>query len=244
MIVCEVGLNHLGNEDYSLTYVDFLSKTKCDAITYQIREDEFYQRDKYKNYNLSFDHYAELAKATNKKFGLSLAEPKLLTSCESVDPDFYKVLSWHLSNYSYIDRLLSETEKSIYVSTGTSSIDQLDDFYKRYGENRRINFIHTQLTKDPKDANLKSIKFLKDRYPYEIGFGNHSENSSVILGSVVFEPSSLWFYVRGATYNWRFHPDEFWAIPLDDVDSLIDDIQIVKSSLGNETKTSTNTKGY
>jgi len=43
MIVCEVGLNHLGNEEYSTMYVEKLSKSNCDAISYQIREPEFYE---------------------------------------------------------------------------------------------------------------------------------------------------------------------------------------------------------
>ena len=50
MIVCEVGLNHLGNEEYSTMYMEKLSKSKCDAISYQIREPKFYAKDKYKDY--------------------------------------------------------------------------------------------------------------------------------------------------------------------------------------------------
>ena len=48
MIVCEVGLNHLGNEEYSTMYMEKLSKSKCDAISYQIREPKFYAKDKYR----------------------------------------------------------------------------------------------------------------------------------------------------------------------------------------------------
>jgi len=244
MIICEVGLNHLGNEKYSTRYVEVLSKSNCDAITYQIREPKFYESNKYKNFKLSFEHYNELIKSTDKKFGIALSDENYLNICEDLNPDFYKVLSWDLSNYSYIDKLLNDTEKPIYVSTGTSSVEDLDEFFKRYGSNKRINFIHTQLTQDPGDANLRSISFLKNRYPYGIGFGNHSENLNVILGSIAFEPQDVWFYVKGADYDWRFHPDEFWAVPLSDVDPLINNIKAIKGSLGDGLKTSTNTKGY
>mgnify|MGYP001253583766 CR=1 FL=1 len=74
MIVCEVGLNHLGNEEYSTMYMEKLSKSKCDAISYQIREPKFYAKDKYKDYELSFDHYQGLIKSTDKKFGVALAD--------------------------------------------------------------------------------------------------------------------------------------------------------------------------
>ncbi len=64
------------------------------------------------------------------------------------------------------------------------------------------------------------------------------------MASVPFEPQDIWFYVKGADYDWRYHPDEFWGVPLSDVDSLIQNITIVESSLGSETKTSINEKGY
>ena len=244
MIVCEVGLNHLGNEKYSSMYLKSLSNTNCDAITYQIRESKFYKREEYKNYELSFEHYDKLKKSTNKKFGIALSNSDLVTECENIDVDFYKVLSWDLTNYNFIDKLLNNTEKPIYVSTGTSSVEDLDSFFNRYNNNDRINFIHTQLTAKPEDANLRAIPFLKNKYPYGVGFGNHSENLNIILASVPFEPQDIWFYVKGADYDWRYHPDEFWGVPLSDVDSLIQNITIVESSLGSETKTSINEKGY
>ena len=183
-------------------------------------------------------------KSTDKKFGVALADEGYLEMLEDLNPDFYKVLSWDLTNYSYIDRLLNETEKPIYVSTGTSSLDDLDEFFNRYGSNKRISFIHTHLTKEPEDANLKVIPFLQNRYPYGVGFGNHSENLNVILGSVVFEPQDIWFYVKAADFGWRYHPDEFWSVLVSDVDLMIENIKVIKSSLGDGLKTSINTKGY
>ena len=38
MIICEIGLNHLGNLEYSKKYVEYLSNIDCDALTYQIRK--------------------------------------------------------------------------------------------------------------------------------------------------------------------------------------------------------------
>lgn len=244
MIICEIGLNHLGNLEYSKKYVESLSNSSCDALTYQIREGDFYKREKYKNYELSFKHYEEMKNLTNKKFGFALSNHDLLKDCESLNPDFYKILSWELSNYKFIDDLLENTNKEIHISTGTSSIKELDKFHKRYGINDRINFIHTQLSKEAKDTNLKAISFLSDKYPYKIGYGNHCDNKSVIMASVVFEPSNIWLYVKGGDFNFRFHPDEFWAVNLLELDSLIYDIKTVRSSIGDGLKQSTNTKGY
>lgn len=243
MIICEVGLNHLGREDYSTRYVDVLDETLCDAITYQVREKEFYERDKYKGYDLSFKHYNSIQQLTTKQFGIALANHDLVEECESVGVDFYKTLSWDLNNYDFIDKLLA-TGKSIHVSTGTSTMDDLIEFHKRYGKNKQLNLIHTQLTKDVMDANITCITMLKEMFPYGIGYGNHSANMNVIFGAVALRPEHLWIYVRGSKNTWRFHPDEFWALPLDDVDTFIRNIRLVEQSLGNGLKKSTNTKGY
>ena len=244
MIICEIGVNHLGNLEYSKYYLNFLSNSKCDAITYQIREYDFYKKEKYKNYELSFDHYLEMKKLSSKKMGFALSNHDLLDECESLDPDFYKILSWELNNYKFIDDILNKTDKKIHISTGTSSVEELDKFYKRYGDNNKISFIHTQLSKEPKDTNLKAIPFLKNRYPYEIDYGNHCYKKSIILASVTYEPKNIRIYVKGADFNFRYHPDEFWAINLSSLDSLINDINIVQLSMGDGLKKSTNTKGY
>jgi len=244
MIICEIGINHLGNPEYSRKYVESLSESNCDALTYQIREDDFYKRDKYKNYDLSFSHYEEMKSLTNKKFGFALSNHNLLKECEKLEPDFYKILSWELNNYGFIDDLLDNTNKDIHISTGTSSLKELDKFYKRYGTNNRINFIHTQLSKEVKDTNLKAIRSLSERYPYKVSYGNHCENKSIITASVVFEPVNIWLYVKGGDFNFRFHPDEFWAINLLELNSLINDINSVRFAIGDGFKQSTNTKGY
>ena len=66
MIVCEVGLNHVGNVDYSHDYISCLTTSDCEGITYQIREDEFYSNDAFVNSRLPLDHYREIKKICNK----------------------------------------------------------------------------------------------------------------------------------------------------------------------------------
>ena len=53
MIVAESGINHMGDEEYAKTYVDRLSKSKIDAITFQVREKSFYKKARWKSFLLS-----------------------------------------------------------------------------------------------------------------------------------------------------------------------------------------------
>ena len=57
MIVCEVGLNHFGNENYANHYINKFLSSKADSITFQIREAEFYNKKKFANHKLSFEFY-------------------------------------------------------------------------------------------------------------------------------------------------------------------------------------------
>jgi sialic acid synthase SpsE len=244
MIICEIGLNHMGNRKYSDKYVETLLKTNCDAITYQIREKEFYERDKYKGFDFSFDYYSSLIQKLKgkKKFGVALANKNMITECESIGVDFYKVLSWDLKDYDYITDLLDKTSKHIYVSTGTSSISDLDKFHKRFGNINRLSFIHTQLTFEAKDTNLKSIQTISDKYNIPVGYGNHCKNLNTMYSSLSFSPSDIWFYVKGSDYE--THPDEIHSVPLNDVGEFIENLKEVNLSIGDGWKKNTNTKGY
>ena len=251
MIFCEIGLNHLGNENFSRYYFDYLSKSNCDAISYQIREPQAYKESRYSGYELSLEHYAELRQISTKKFGFALADHNILDEIEEINPDFYKVLSWDLQNHIFIDHLLNKTDKNIYVSTGTSSMKDLNDFFLRYGNNEKINFIHTQLTEHPSDANLKAIKTLSEKFVYGIGYGNHCNNLNLILTSIAFEPSDIWFYVKEDKKDHdyflpgrKYYPDDSWAVGLSDVNSMIENINTITTSIGDGEKLSTNTIGY
>ena len=138
MIICEVGLNHMGNEEYSHEYVNHLINIKCDAITYQIREEGFYQNERYNRFDLSINHYKSLinrSHESNKKFGIALADHQLISQCEEIGVDFYKVLSWDLNSYDFIDNLL-QTNKPLYLSTGMSPIEEIDKFYEKFKDNK------------------------------------------------------------------------------------------------------------
>ena len=71
MIVCEIGLNHLGDSNYSNKYAQILSHSKCDSFTYQIREPDFYKGD-FSDFELGFDHYGSVIDKTSKQVGVAL----------------------------------------------------------------------------------------------------------------------------------------------------------------------------
>ena len=235
-IIFEVGLNHMGRESYSNKYLDTLLSSDCDAITYQVREKHFYENEAFKNSELSFSHYSDILEKihnSNKKFGIALADENLIDKFEEIGVDFYKVLSWDLSNYKFIDKLL-KTNKPIYVSTGMSSIEEIIDFCEKYKNNDNIILIHTQLSFDVEDVHLKAISYLKELSSFPVGFLSHCKNPMVIYSSISFEPSDIFIYVTGDEEE--KHPDEPHSIKLIDVNKFVSNIKYLKLSIGRKTK--------
>ena len=71
MIIAEIGLNHLGNPNLADKYLDSLLNTEVDAITFQIRENDFYDNPpspEMKNYKLSRDYYTPFTPTTTMRF--------------------------------------------------------------------------------------------------------------------------------------------------------------------------------
>ena len=117
MIICEVGLNHNGNEKYAKEYVDAVIKSKTDAIVFHIREESFYH-GKNKKKKLSDGFYRNAREKVRKekiKFGVTIADINKISFCESIDVDFYKIWSLDINNKELITELLKSTNKKIFV---------------------------------------------------------------------------------------------------------------------------------
>ena len=183
-----------------------------------------------------FNHYSNILEkvhAKGKQLGIALADENLIDEFEKIGVDFYKVLSWDLINYKFIDKLL-KTDKPIYVSTGMSSIEEIIDFCKKYDGNKNITLIHTQLSFDVEDVHLKAISYLKELSSFPVGFLSHCKNPMVIYSSVSFEPSDIFIYVTADEE--KKHPDEYHSIKLTDASQFVNNIKDLNLAIGRKTK--------
>ena len=64
MIICEIGLNHMGNEKYAMNYVRNIVNAKADGVLFHIREKSFYK--KYPELELSDKFYTSISKLLKK----------------------------------------------------------------------------------------------------------------------------------------------------------------------------------
>ena len=240
MIISEIGLNHLGDYELAYHYVNQLLATDVDAITFQIREPEFYA-GQFKNFKLTSTEYKSLKMRVNnsgKLFGYAISD---IPNFDELDADFFKILSKDLDNLSFVEKLTEHVkDKPIYFSTGMSGLDviqnTIDACEKQGFQDYRL--IHTRLSNCIDEVNLKAINNMKNEFGNIVAFGNHCENTNVLYTAVAYEPTDYYFYVKNKKQN--YHPDDLHAIYLDDVQTYCSNINELIKSLGSGDKTNTN----
>ena len=238
MIIFEIGLNHLGIEKYANFYIDEILKTKADAITFALPKESFFENERFRDFKLEKEFFikaSEKIKNGNMDFGISIDDEGDIDFLETLGVSFYKVLSKDINNIGLIDDLINNTDKRLFVSTGMSDLSEIEAFCKHVESvKERFTLVHTQLTHDIKDVNLKAIDVLKNRFNLPVAFGMHSSNHNVLYLSLTFEPSDIFIYVKGV--RTASHPDEEHAIPLEDIKNVVNNLLELPQSIGEGVK--------
>ena len=231
-IIAEIGMNHLGSYEKAIEYVNCLIKSNVDAITFQIREPEFYDRSDKKHLMLTNDNYKNLCniiKNHNKKFGIAIADIEKIDFFKSIDTDFYKIIRNDITNKNLVNKLI-QTNKKLIVSTGVSSEEEIQKFLNKFG-NKNIVLNHTQLSYDVQDCNLSAIETLKTKYNYPISYGSHCSNENVLYMSLCYNPSDILFYVKDNIEQIKY-PDDKHAIMLRNVDNIVKNLKSLIHAVG------------
>jgi sialic acid synthase SpsE len=234
MIIAEIGLNHLGDRKILEYFLHYLSNTVVDAVTLQIREQDFYNNSSWSDFELNDELYkyasVEIRRA-GKKFGLAVSNKKKINQFKD-DCDFFKILSKDLGN-SDILTTFKNTDVKCYLSTGNASFDQIEEALKFL--NTDTTLIHTRLDNRVDQVNLSAINTMRQKFLNSIAFGNHCENLNVLYTSTAFSPSDYFFYIKDNTYE--IPPDNKHAVNLSDVDKISKNIVQLKKSIGTGIKT-------
>ena len=235
MIICEIGLNHMGDVKYANEYIDKIIKSESDGVLFHIREESFYK--KHPELLLLDEFYIKAIKKLHKhnlKFGITLADPNKVKFFRKLEVDFYKIFSRDILYEELIKKIIL-TKKKVFVSTCISDYKEIKKFVKMIkNKKNQITLIHTYLGKDISKVNLKAIPRLKEKFQMNVGYGNHAENYLVIYLSLVFQPSDIIFYVKGSKY--KHHIDDLHAVQLDNLQNFIKNLKVLPDAIGNISK--------
>lgn len=237
LIVAEIGLNHMGSESYADRHLAALCASGVDAVTLQVQDSAFYAKsDVHRALALSDEYYNKAARylhSRDTKFGITLSNKNKLSMFERTGVDFYKILSKDIGNEALISSVLA-TGKPVYVSTGMSDEEEVVSVADRYQRAPNLRFIHTALSYDDADTNLRAISRLQGRTGAPVAFGLHSTMPAALYASMAFEPAALFFYVKGSEY--KKHRDEEHALPWSQCHEVVNNVCRIRAMMGDGRK--------
>ena len=134
---------------------------------------------------MSDDEYGILIDTIRKSGCITMSTPfdeKSVDTCVNLGVQIIKIASSDINDWVLIEKI-AKTRKPVIVSTGGSSLKDIDDLVTFF-ENRNIPLaINHCISKYPSEKNeleLNQIDFLKNRYPdHVIGFSTHEYNKDI-----------------------------------------------------------------
>ena len=215
-IIAEIGNNHNGNLDTAFELIKIAKDIGVDAVKFQVKniEKSFAKEllnSLYVNENSFGNTYRE------HKMALEFSEEQLkqiyeyakelditcfstpfdtdsVEILEAIKNPIYKISSFHVTDLPLIERVC-KTNKPIILSTGMSSIDEIDNavnLIRKYTEQFVLMHCISSYPTSDEDVNLSVIPMLRDRYNCPVGYSGHERGiaictSSVALGSCAIE---------------------------------------------------------
>ena len=195
LFVLEMANNHWGKIDRGLKIIkDYSRVVRFNniraAIKLQFRDvDTFIHKEHLKSDDryikktlatkMSKEEMSTLVNAARKGGMVTMSTPfdeKSVDLCEELGIQIIKVASSDLNDWILLEKI-AKTKKPVIVSTGGSSLKDLDDMVTFF-ENRNIpmaiNHCVSLYPTEDSELELNQIDFLKNRYPnHTIGYSTH-----------------------------------------------------------------------
>lgn len=254
-IIAEIGINHNGDLDTALRLIDAAKDAECDAVKFQKRTPEICvpaeqqgvmrstpwgmmtYLDYKRRIEFGWGDYCKIddyCKTIGIDWFASCWDEQALDFISSFDPPCYKIASASLTD----DYLLRHTRvkcKPVYLSTGMSTLEQIDHAVEILGKDK-LTLMHCVSTYPAwnTELNLRTIQTLRSRYGVPVGYSGHelgmvSTVAAVALGAVAVErhitlDREMW----GSDQAASLEPDEFAE--------LVRDIRFIEAAMGDGVK--------
>jgi N-acetylneuraminate synthase len=199
-LIAEIGINHNGDLKIAKQLIDLAKEAGFDAVKFQKRNiDKVYtqeyldslrespwgktQRDQKQGLEFGEAGYKQIDDYCKKKcieWFASCWDNDSQLFLRKFKTKFNKVASAMLGNFPLL-RLIAEEKKHTFISTGMSSIEEIEKVVKLFKDKKcPFELMHCNSSYPMKDeeANLKCINTLKEKFNCDVGYSGH-ENSLI-----------------------------------------------------------------
>ena len=213
-LIAEIGINHNGDIDIVKKLIDNSVEAKFDAVKFQKRDINLVyskelldsprqsnwgetQRDQKNGLEFNKKEY-EIIDDYCKEKGIEwfasawdLNSLKFLDNFENLK--FHKIASAMIVDKSLLEEVALR-KKHTFISTGMSSKQNIESAVEIFRKNKcSFELMHCISTypMKPEDANLITIKKLKEIFDCNVGYSGHENGTAVSLAAVMMNISSL-----------------------------------------------------
>lgn len=253
-IIAEIGINHNGSLASAKKLISIAHSCGCDAVKFQKRTvEDVYTKEELQaprqsvfgstngdlKYGLEFgeQEYKEIDKYC-KEIGIlwfaSCWDKKSVDFMEQFDVCAYKVPSALITDIELL-KYTKATNKPIFISTGMSTMDEIDKAIEIVGLNNTIIYHCTSTyPSDNSELNLNVIKTLKEKYDCPIGYSGHEKGIVSSTIAVVLGACSVERHITLDRTLWG--SDQAASLEPEGLGKMVRDIRNVKAFLGDGIK--------
>lgn len=254
-VIGEIGLNHNGDVDIAKRLIDVAADAGVQAVKFQKRTPEIStpmaQREQIRQTPwgemtyLQYRHRIELGREQYEQIAMHAAERGLqwfaspwdepsVAFLEQMDVPAHKVASASITDHALL-RAIVETGKPIILSTGMSTLQQIDTAVETVGTDRLV-LMHATSTYPlpPEEANLRMITTLSERYGVPVGYSGHERGLQISLAAVALGAVAVERHITLDRTMWG--SDQAASLEPAGLGHLVRDIRIIEQAMGDGVK--------
>lgn len=254
-VIAEIGINHNGELDNAKKLIDVAAEAGCQAVKFQKRTPDISTPENQKNVEretpwgvmtyLEYKHRIEFGDAEYKEIaaysasmGLEwFASPWDVPSVEFLEDHgvaVHKVASASITDIPLLEAL-RDTGKPIILSTGMSTMEEIDQAVSVVGTDKLV-LMHATSTYplDPREANLRMITTLRERFGVPVGYSGHETGLQVSLAAVALGADALERHITLDRAMWG--TDHGASLEPGGLTKLIRDVRIIEEAMGDGVK--------
>lgn len=256
-IIAEIGINHNGDLKIAKQLIDIAVQAGCDAVKFQKRTvDKVYSKEMLDSPRESPWGHTQRAQKEGLEFGKQeydvidaycrqkgigwFASAWDLDSqrfLQQYDLKYNKVASAMLTRDDLLEEIAGEGRYT-YISTGMSTWDEIDhavEIFRKHGCPFELMHCNSTYPMEEKDANLRLIQVLKDRYGCAVGYSGHETGTLVSTLAVAAGANSIERHIT--LDKTMYGSDQKASIEPEELCSMVRQIRLAETVMGSGEKT-------
>ena len=255
-VIAEIGLNHNGEIEIAKQLIDCAVAAGCNAVKFQKRTPEVCVPEDQKMIkrdtpwgNMTYIDYRHRIEFGLNEYKIideyciekgidwfvSTWDVESVIEMENMNPIAYKVPSACITDFKMLEKL-NEINKPIIISTGMSTLDEIDAAVQVFKEDF-LSILHCTSAYPCKNSelNLNMIHSLKRRYPkHVIGYSGHESGLQATIAAVAMGAKIVERHITLDRTMWG--SDQSASLEPQGLAKLVRDIRVIESALGDGEK--------